>query len=176
MTDAEWAALAQILRPVTRGRPPADARRIWDGIFWIAASRLPWRALPARFGKPDTAHRALRRAAVAQRLHAMLVRVSPHPAMRDDPLQAIAWFVVRAFRRAFRVAPHAIAFARRLGLASALPCAPCWLPKPHLSEAAKRIAGKLMNRGGDIPFALLEALYYLLRRSGGEPRWWRTTG
>uniref|UniRef100_UPI0038CC0D75 hypothetical protein n=1 Tax=Falsiroseomonas oryzae TaxID=2766473 RepID=UPI0038CC0D75 len=132
--------------------------------------------LPAALGRADTAHRALRRAAAARLLHRLLLRVSPHPLMRDSGLHGIAWFIVRAFRRAFRVASGAIAFARRLGLASALPCAPCWLPQAHLSETVQRIAQGLRAMTSPRPPALLEALHYLFRRTVGEPRMWRTTG
>ena len=176
MTDAEWATLSAILRRGGRGRPPRDERRLWDGIFLVACGTFPWRDMPAGFGRADTAHRALRRAAATHRLHAMLLRVSPHPLMRDDPLQGIAWFVVRAFRRAFRVAPHAIAYARRLGLASALPCAPCWLPDPDLSETVKRIARAAAESAGRLPLGFLRALYWLHRRAGGAPRYWKATG
>ncbi len=176
MTDAEWDALRACLRQGGRGRPSADARRTWDGIFWIACSRAPWRDLPAQFGKPDTAHRALRRAAAAQHLHGMLIAVSPHRLMRDSGLHRIAWFIVRAFRRAFRVAPHAIALARRLGLADALPADPLFLPRPNLSERIKRILHRL---GGDaffaLPTPLLDAYFHLLKIACGMPRMWRTT-
>ena len=176
LTDAEWQDLGKILHPTRRGRPPADSRRTWNGIFWIACSRLPWRALPPEFGRADSAHRALRRAAAAQHLHRMLLRVSDHPAFADSALHAIEWFIVRAFRRAFRVAPHAIAFARRLGLASALPAEPFWLPQPDLSEAVKAIATKAVKHAGRLPLAFLKALHLLARRAAGEPRHWRTTG
>jgi transposase len=176
MTDAEWQALSACLRRGGPGRPPADARRLWDGIFWIACSRSPWRDMPAAFGKPDTAHRALRRAALAKHLHAMLIRVSDHPLMARDPLRSLEWFIVRAFRRVFRVAPHAIAYARRLGLADALPALPCWLPNPDLSETAKALALKVLKSGAEAPLALLRALHYLMGRAAGRPRMWRATG
>ena len=175
MSDAEWAALSSCLRRSGRGRPPSDARRAWDGIFWLACSRGPWRDLPAEFGRADTAHRMLRRAAAAGALHRMLLRVSDHPVFAADALHGIEWFVVRAWRRAFRVTPFAIAYARRLGLASALPCEPCWLPNPDLSEAVKRIAVKVANLPSR-PLPLLQALQFLFRRAAGEPRYWRTTG
>ncbi|MCC0003830.1 MAG: transposase [Methylobacteriaceae bacterium] len=40
-----------------RGRPPADTRRLFEAIFFIADSELPWRNLPASFGKWETAYR-----------------------------------------------------------------------------------------------------------------------
>ncbi|WP_270938036.1 transposase [Falsiroseomonas oryzae] len=176
LTDAEWQALSAILHRSGRGRPPRDARRCWDGIFWIACSKLPWRALPPAFGRADSAHRALRRAAAAHHLHRMLLRVSDHPGFAGDALQPIEWFIVRAWRRAFRITPGAIAFARRLGLASALPAEPFWLPQPDLSEAVAAIARKAAKWAGGLPLEFLQALHFLMRRAGGEPRMWRTTG
>jgi transposase len=142
LSDAEWETLSACLRRgpgKPRGRPPADARRLWDGIFWVASSRGPWRDLPAEFGRADTAHRALRRAAASGALHRMLLRVSDHPLFAGDALRGIEWFVVRAYRRAFRITPHAIAYARRLGLASALPCEPCWLLTPTAAAAGAAV-------------------------------------
>lgn len=175
MTDAEWASLSACLRHSGAGRPARDARRTWDGIFWIACSKGPWRDLPAEFGRPDSVHRALRRAALARQLHRMLLRVAEHPLMRGDPLRGIAWFVERAFRRAFRVAPGAIAYARHLGLAAALPAAPCWLPKPHLSEAVNSIMSELMKPGTARPLPLLRAIHSLFQSAVGHVRHWRTT-
>ncbi|WP_270938697.1 transposase, partial [Falsiroseomonas oryzae] len=65
MTEAEWTALAAVLRRDGPGRPPRDLRATWDAVFWVACSRGPWRELPAALGRADTAHRALRRAAAA---------------------------------------------------------------------------------------------------------------
>lgn len=175
MTDAEWGCLSECLGRSRTGRPARDARRTWDGIFWIACSKGPWRALPAEFGRADSVHRALRRAALAKQLHRMLFRVAEHPAMRGNPLRGIAWFIERAFRRVFRVAPGAIFYARHLGLAAALPAAPCWLPQPHLSEIGKRILRELFDSGAPRPVALLQAIHCLFHRGAGEKRYWRTT-
>ena len=176
MTDAEWAAVAACLRQGGAGRPARDARRSWDGIFWIACSTGPWRDLPAAFGRADSVHRTLRRAAAARQLHRMLLRVAAHPLLADRALRGIAWFVERAFRRAFRVAPRAIVFARHLGLLAALPAAPCWLPRPDLSEEAHAIARRWFDLGPGRPFGFLPILHRLFRTVWGEPRQWRSTG
>jgi transposase len=179
MTDAEWAALSRCLRRgsgAPRGRRPADARGTWDGIFWVACSKGPWRDMPACFGRPDTAHRTLRRAAAAQRLHGMLLLVSDHPIAALGGLRAIEWFIVRTFRRAFRVTPFAIAYARRLGLASALPCDPFWLPKPHLSETIDAFCKIMRALTPHTPFWVIEALRFLHRMAAGDARKWRATG
>ncbi len=175
MTDAEWESLAKLLRRST-GRPAVNARRSWDGIFWVACSSGPWREMPAQFGRADTAHRALRRAGQAKILHLLLLRASPHPAWAGDPLRGIAWFIVRAFRRAFRVAPGAIRFARHLGLADALPCHPALLPQPGLSEAVLGIMRKALKSPGGLTAAVAGALTALTKRVLGDPRRWTATG
>jgi transposase len=167
--------MTKILHPTTRGRPATDARRTWNGIFWIACSRGPWRDLPAEFGKPDTAHRTLRRAALAQRLHRALLVVSDHPGYAGHPLKAIEWFIVRAFRRAFRITPIAIALARRLGLASALPAEPAFLPQPDLSEWVKAVARFAQKIRATLTPGQRYALTVLTELAAGRPRFWRTT-
>jgi hypothetical protein len=117
----------------------------------------------------------LRRAAADQRLHRLLVAVSSHRAMAGGPLHAIGWFIVRAFRRAFRVAPHAIAFAHRLGLASALPAAPADLPQPHLSETLAALVRLFESLAPRVPLPVIRALQWCHQRMEGYPRRWRTT-
>jgi len=179
LTDAEWDALAPLLRSAT-GRPPRDLRTTWNGIFWIACSTHPWRALPERFGRPDTAHRALRRAAAARVLHRLLVRVSPHPLMADGPLQAIAYFVARAFRRAFRLVPGSMRLAHHLGMATALPAGPGNLPDWSLSERLAAIAQHWRAGWEERRFRPslpdMHLLAWLMERAGGHRKTWRTTG
>jgi hypothetical protein len=86
------------------------------------------------------------------------------------------WFIDRAFRLTFRVAPHAIAYARRIGLASALPALPCWLPDPDLSETVKLLAPQVAQCRAEAPLALLRALHDLMGRAAGTPRMRRATG
>ena len=174
MTEAEWQSLSTLLRGSGRGRPPKDARRQWDGIFWVACSTGPWRDMPAEFGRADTAHRMLRRAAAARLLHRLLLAL----ARRGDGggLRGLEWFITRAFRRVFRVAPDAIAFARRLGFASALPAEPDYLPRPLLSESLHALIEKSRAYVGRLPEEFLAILLTYYRYAGGRPREWKTTG
>lgn len=52
MLDEEWAFFAPFLieNRSRGGRPPADHRRVLDGVFWIARTGAPWRDLPSEFG------------------------------------------------------------------------------------------------------------------------------
>jgi transposase len=63
LTDAEWAALSPFLmeRPVRRGRPPGDHRRVLNAILWVARSGAPWRELPADLGNWNSVFRQYRR-------------------------------------------------------------------------------------------------------------------
>ena len=53
LTDAEWALVYKVLnkRQGKQGRPPPpDARKLWDGIFYVSKNGCFWRDLPKDFG------------------------------------------------------------------------------------------------------------------------------
>lgn len=171
MTDAEWDRLGPWV-VAGRGRPPTDLRRCWDAIFWVACSRQPWHALPAELGRADSAHRALRRAARSGLLHRLMLIVS------DDPVlggwEALRWRVARSVRRVFRLLNlREIELVKALGLYDALPCAPEWLPRPHLSETLKFHAQFL--RYPRLQRTLIPFLRAVHRLMEGDRRAWRLT-
>ena len=177
MSDAEWALLAPLVtgslapRP---GRRPAEPRRLWDAIFWVACSKGPWRDLPVALGRADTAHRALRRHARSGLLDKLLLAVSPHP-INGGLYASLAWRIARAWRRVARLLSMAqILMAKRLGLLSALPCDPGWLPQPHLSESIRTHARLLRWLFPATP-AILDYLRALHRLAAGDLRRWRLT-
>ena len=43
------------------GRPPADKRKVIQGIFWVLDNGAKWEALPRRFGTKSTVHRWFQR-------------------------------------------------------------------------------------------------------------------
>ncbi len=63
MTDEEWAIVEPFLTtPCSRGgRPPANHRRVLDGILWICRTGAPWRDLPEAFGNWNSVWRQFRR-------------------------------------------------------------------------------------------------------------------
>ena len=63
MTDDEWAIVAPFLTTPSSqgGRPPADHRRVLDGVLWITRTGAPWRDLPAVFGNWNSVWRQFRR-------------------------------------------------------------------------------------------------------------------
>ena len=138
LTDAEWGALLPFVLVQNRpGRPLKDARRRMDAVFWIAAAGSPWRELPPRFGKPDTASRHFRRLSDAG-LWERLLRALARP---DAPaaLRAVEHWVCCACRRVgCRRDLPIITTAWRLGFLSALRAPPHMLPDVDLSERVHR--------------------------------------
>jgi hypothetical protein len=58
LSDGAWQQLQPLLppqRPRT-GRPRYDHRTVLGGILWVFRTASPWREMPARFGKWDTAY------------------------------------------------------------------------------------------------------------------------
>ncbi len=145
-----------------------------DAVFWVAAAGCPWRELPARFGRPDTASRHFRRlshAGLWERLLRALARPDAPPA-----LLALEHWVCAACRRAARLRGlRLVALARRLGFLSALR-APSWLlPDPDLSEAVFRRLDPVLERlrAGALrvaPPGFLRTCRYLLGAAAGRRR------
>jgi transposase len=147
ITDAEWSELRVWLPHGDPdvphrgpGRPPKDLRKTVDAIFWIAASKGPWKDLPAELGKPGTAHRTLTRWARAGVLEPLLVKMI-HPDAEGTPtLRALGYWLARAFRRMARiVSTAALGLVRdALRVIDAWPANPLILPDRNLSKSAHR--------------------------------------
>lgn len=175
LTDPEFALLIRHLPPVehTRGRPPADRRRTLDAIFWIACSSGPWKALPAEFGRPDTASRQLRRWASTGVMDLLLTLVA-HRDPRDKILSNLAWRICRAWRRISRVVSLSqLLLARRMALQPALPAQPQFLPDPDLSRTLQATIVAALARVRHQPPGLFGTLAKLIGRAGGTRRHWR---
>ena len=63
MTDDEWAIVEPFLATASLrgGRPPANHRRVLDGILWITRTGAPWRDLPEALGNWNSIWRQFRR-------------------------------------------------------------------------------------------------------------------
>ncbi len=170
LTDAEYAALLPYL--AARGRPPADRRRTLNAIFWVACSRLPWRALPPELGKPNTAYRQLLRWARSGVLKKLLIAVSNEPGA-DRALASLRWRIGRAFRRmARRVGLAALELARDIAMFHALPCAPIYVPNRHLSETALAWSRRILE-SRSVDLRDLRACMRLHKTAIGAPRRYR---
>lgn len=64
LTDAQWEKIRPLLpkRPQRPqgGRPPANDRKVLEGILWILRSGARWQDLPDEFPHPSTCWRRLR--------------------------------------------------------------------------------------------------------------------
>ena len=133
MTDAEWEAVMHFMVFVHPGpgRPTINgARRSLDACFHAACFPGPWKRLPGAYGRPDSIHRLFRRWTHAGLWKMMLRFVAKERA----GLEAIQYWVCRAFRRAWRLQGLAgLSLARRLGLDSALRGPSWYLPDADLS-------------------------------------------
>ena len=58
LTDEQWSVVGPLIprKHARTGRPPADPRRMLDGIMWILRTGAPWRDLPDRFGPFQTVY------------------------------------------------------------------------------------------------------------------------
>ena len=64
LTDEQWAEIEPFFpkQDMTRGgRPRCAARRVVEGILWVARTGAPWWALPREYPSPATCWRWLRR-------------------------------------------------------------------------------------------------------------------
>ena len=87
LTDAEWARIQPLLPPQRPpvGRPNHDHRTLLSGILWVLRTPAPWREMPARFGKYNTAfvrYRLWRRQGLWQRIIDALGPAAPPPPRR----------------------------------------------------------------------------------------------
>jgi transposase len=63
LTDEQWSLIAPLLPPrkpkrVGRpGRPPTDARALWNGLLWILRTGAQWSELPSKYPPYQTCHR-----------------------------------------------------------------------------------------------------------------------
>jgi hypothetical protein len=62
LTDDEWGRVAPLLPPQqpATGRPRHDHRTVLGGILWVVRSGASWRAMPADYGKWETAYKRYR--------------------------------------------------------------------------------------------------------------------
>lgn len=164
-TDELHALLPSLLPRVPQGARVRDLRTRLDALFWLAATPLPWRSLPERFGKPDTVARWFRRLCHSGLWHELLHRLAD--AEPHSPLARIGHWILRACRRAERIAGQGFQrLIRRLRLLAGLPGPPWMLPNPLLSETLRRCLTDAIERGGPrqaiVPL-LLRALVRCLR-------------
>src|SRR6516225_9413274 len=60
LTDEEWALLEPLL-PKRRKSARVDDRKVWNAIFYVLRTGMPWRDLPERYGPYTTAYNRFNR-------------------------------------------------------------------------------------------------------------------
>lgn len=154
LTDTEWTALVpyvgdHFLRPArARGRPlGCDPRARFEAMLRAAVTDTPWIALDAGagVGRGATVGRHFARLARAGLWSRLLEAVADPKA--PEPLRAMEYWLCRLARRAMRLlGPAGLDLAQTLGLLTALPMLPAFLPDPLLSETAvPLVAGALAD-------------------------------
>ena len=93
-TDAQWRRLKPMLpKPSPRGRPPAEARTMMEGIFYVLHGGIQWRRRPRRFGPGSTVpgtYRRWRRQGLWAQLNARLrTQVRAQHGKRSRPTACI---------------------------------------------------------------------------------------
>jgi len=174
LTDREWTCLAPyVARAASRPGPKVeDLRARMDAIFRMAATRDPWRMLPAEYGRPDTVARFFRRLTHEELWQRLLDALATGAVPAH--LKAIEHWICRACQRAGRLLGlRFIGLARRLGFLSALRGPPHLVPDPDLTETIRsfplRLAfePEMQEKGRNL---VLQALSRLHRRCGGVRR------
>jgi len=184
ISDEQWDAIRPYLPPHSgRGRP-SDKRKTINAVFWIAASREPWRALPSHLGRGESVARTLRRWARAGWLDHLLIQVSNAPLTSDDPaLRSLTWLICRAFRRMARIlGEDSVRMAERLDMFDAWP-APIlrWMDRETMFAASDvhRQAGRdVCQKPLDIRRIRRTIVVYglclkVIRYAGGNRHEWR---
>jgi hypothetical protein len=62
---------------------------------------------------------------------------------------------------------------RACALPAALPCAPCYLPDPALSEKVQKLVLHHLKKPFATPAGFFALMGKLLKQAGGDPRRWR---
>ena len=106
LTDAEWHILNPLLPDRgERGPAIADKRRTMNGILWVLRTGAPWRDLPDRYGKWNSAFVRFSRwskLGVWDAVFEILASLGPHA----DEEHAIDSTIVRAHQHAAETARH----------------------------------------------------------------------
>jgi len=90
LADGEWERIRGLLPPQrpSAGRPRHDHRMVVGGIRWVLRTASPWREMPARFGKWNTAYvrfRLWRRQGLRQQIIDALGPEAPSPSATVAP-------------------------------------------------------------------------------------------
>lgn len=58
ISDSQWELIEDLFpEPASTGRPPAEPRKMVNGIFWRLRTGAPWRDVPEEFGSWMTVYK-----------------------------------------------------------------------------------------------------------------------
>ena len=81
------------------GRPPAEKRKVVQGIFWILDNGAKWKDLPRKFGSKSTVHRWFQ-TWVKQGLFETIMRDAGHLVEERDGYRLYECFIDGTFSKA----------------------------------------------------------------------------
>ena len=104
LTDDLWAALEPHVRQAKRhqgGQPPRlPERAFFEALLYLARTGVPWRDLPAEFGRWDAVYNRFRRWVASGALRRLFEALTADPAFGDVRRVLIDSTIVRAHQHA----------------------------------------------------------------------------
>src|SRR6516162_10305005 len=120
LTDELWAALDPHVRQAKRHKggqsPRLPDRAFFEALLYLARTGIPWRDLPAEFGRWDAVYNRFRRWVASGGLRRLFEALTADPAFEDVRRVLIDSTIVRAHQHAAG-APKKRAGRRRRGWA-----------------------------------------------------------
>jgi transposase len=104
LTDGLWAALGPVAEKAKRykcGQPPAlPERAFFEALLYLARTGIPWRDLPAEFGRWDAVYNRFRRWVASGSLARLFELLTADPAFGEVRRVLIDSTIVRAHAHA----------------------------------------------------------------------------
>lgn len=104
LTDDLWAAMEPLVLKAKRhkgGQPPAlPERDFFEALLYLARTGVPWRDLPAEFGRWDAVYNRFRRWAASGALRRLFEALTADPAFGDIRRVLIDSTIARAHQHA----------------------------------------------------------------------------
>ena len=103
-TDDLWAALEPLVSQAKRHkggqRPQLAERDFFEALLYLARTGIPWRDLPAEFGRWDAVYNRFRRWVASGALRCLFEALTADPAFADVRRVLIDSTIVRAHQHA----------------------------------------------------------------------------
>jgi transposase len=104
LTDDLWAAMEPLVRNAKRhkgGQPPAlPDRSFFEALLYLARTGIPWRDLPAEFGRWDALYNRFRRWVASGALHRLFEALTADPTFGAVRRVLVDSTIVRAHQHA----------------------------------------------------------------------------